>query len=357
MFRTQDLHVKEIVPLASPRELKALSPTSEAISATVARSRERVIRILRQEDSRLLVVIGPCSIHDEKSALEYATKLNALRKEFADRMEIVMRVYFEKPRTTIGWKGLINDPHLDGSQDIETGLKIARRILLGIVGMGLPAATEFLDPIVPQYIADLVTWAAIGARTTESQTHREMASGLSMPVGLKNATDGSLQIAIDAMSATRNPHSFLGMNEEGITSIVRTSGNPHAHVVLRGGRAKTNYDAESIRAAEQKLISEKLPQVLMVDCSHANSEKQFARQEDVWKSVIQQRVDGTRSLIGLMVESHLNEGTQPIPKNPKDLKYGVSITDSCIGWETTERMLRWGYENLAKIISTAVAMK
>ncbi len=353
MFRTQDLHVKEIVPLASPRELKANSPTSDAANATVARSRERVIRILRQEDPRLLVVIGPCSIHEEKSALEYATKLNALRKEFADRMEIVMRVYFEKPRTTIGWKGLINDPHLDGSQDIETGLKIARRILLEIVGMGLPAATEFLDPIVPQYIADLVTWAAIGARTTESQTHREMASGLSMPVGLKNATDGSLQIAIDAMSATRHAHSFLGMNEDGATSIVRTSGNPHAHVVLRGGRAKTNYDAESIRAAEEKLISEKLPPVLMVDCSHANSEKQFARQEDVWKSVIQQRIDGTRSLIGLMVESHLHEGTQPIPKNLKDLKYGVSITDSCIGWETTERMLRWGYENLAKIIPAA----
>lgn len=356
MFRTQDLHVKEIVPLLPPRAIKALAPVSETVNATVARSRERVIRILRQEDPRLLVVIGPCSIHDEKSALEYANKLNALRKEFADRMEIVMRVYFEKPRTTIGWKGLINDPHLDSSQDIETGLKIARRILLEIVGMGLPTATEFLDPIVPQYIADLISWAAIGARTTESQTHREMASGLSMPVGLKNSTDGSLQVAIDAMGATRNPHSFLGMNEDGITSIVRTSGNPHAHVVLRGGRAKTNYDAESIRAAEEKLISEKLPPVLMVDCSHANSEKKFAKQEDVWKSVIQQRVEGTKSLIGLMVESHLHEGNQPIPKNLKDLKYGVSITDSCIGWETTERMLRWGYETLSKTMPTAVSV-
>jgi 3-deoxy-7-phosphoheptulonate synthase len=350
MYRTQDLHVKEIVRLLSPRELKAQSPTSDAANATVARSRERVIRILRQEDLRLLVVVGPCSIHEEKSALEYAEKLNALRKEFADRMEIVMRVYFEKPRTTIGWKGLINDPHLDGSQDIETGLKIARKLLLEIVGMGLPAATEFLDPIVPQYIADLVTWAAIGARTTESQTHREMASGLSMPVGLKNSTDGSLQIAIDAMGAARNQHSFLGINEDGITSIVRTSGNPHAHVVLRGGRAKTNYDAESIRAAEQKLISEKLPPVLMVDCSHANSEKQHARQEDVWRSVIQQRIEGTKSLIGLMVESSLFEGSQPIPKNLKDLRYGISITDSCIGWEMTERMLRRGYDLLEKII-------
>jgi 3-deoxy-7-phosphoheptulonate synthase len=356
MFRTQDLHVKEIVRLLSPRELKTQSPTSDAANATVARSRERVIRILRQEDPRLLVVIGPCSIHNEKEALEYATRLNALRKEFADRMEIVMRVYFEKPRTTIGWKGLINDPHLDGSQDIETGLKIARRLLLEITGMGLPAATEFLDPIVPQYIADLITWAAIGARTTESQTHREMASGLSMPVGLKNSTDGSLQIAIDAMGATRHQHSFLGINEDGVTSIVRTMGNPHAHVVLRGGHAKTNYDAESIRAAQEKLISEKLPPVLMVDCSHANSEKKFARQEDVWHNVVQQRVEGTRSLIGLMVESSIAEGNQPIPKNLKELRYGVSITDSCIGWETTERMLRWGYEILAKIIPAAVSI-
>jgi 3-deoxy-7-phosphoheptulonate synthase len=300
-------------------------------------------------------VIGPCSIHDEKSAVEYATKLNVLRLEFAGQMEIVMRVYFEKPRTTIGWKGLINDPHLDGSQDIETGLKIARKLLLEIVGMGLPAATEFLDPIVPQYIADLVTWAAIGARTTESQTHREMASGLSMPVGLKNSTDGSLQIAIDAMGATRHAHSFLGINENGETSIVRTTGNPHAHVVLRGGRAKTNYDAESIRAAEEKLTFEKLPPVLMVDCSHANSEKKFAKQEDVWRSVIQQRIEGTRSLIGLMVESNLFEGSQPIPKNLKDLRYGVSLTDSCIGWETTERMLRWGYEILGKATPAAVS--
>ena len=318
MYRTQDLHVKEIVRLSSPRELKAQTPSDEAVNATVARSRERVIRILRQEDPRILVVIGPCSIHDEKGALEYAERLNGLRKEFADKMEIVMRVYFEKPRTTIGWKGLINDPHLDGSQDIETGLKIARRLLLQITGMGLPAATEFLDPIVPQYIADLITWAAIGARTTESQTHREMASGLSMPVGLKNSTDGSLQIAIDAMGATRHAHSFLGINDDGVTSIVRTSGNPHAHVVLRGGRAKTNYDAESIRAAEQKLISEKLPPVLMVDCSHANSEKKFAKQEDVWRSVIQQRIEGTRSLIGLMIESNLLEGSQPIPNDLKD---------------------------------------
>ena len=348
MFKTQDLHVRELVRLSTPRAVKAAFPTTEAASATVARSRERIIRILRQDDPRLLVVVGPCSIHDEKGALEYATHLNALRQEFADRMEIVMRIYFEKPRTTIGWKGLINDPHLDGSQDIEAGLKIARRLLLEIVGMGLPSATEFLDPIVPQYIADLVTWAAIGARTTESQTHREMASGLSMPIGYKNATDGSLQIAIDAMGAAQHPHSFLGIDQDGATAIVRTNGNPDGHIVLRGGRARTNYDAESIRDAEAVLKRSNLRPVLMVDCSHANSAKQFARQEDVWRSVIEQRVSGTRSLIGVMSESNLHEGNQPFPKPVNELRYGVSITDACVGWETTERMLRWGYGALSK---------
>jgi 3-deoxy-7-phosphoheptulonate synthase len=343
MFKTQDLHVRELVRLSTPRAVKAQFPMTEAVSATIAGSRKRVIRILRQDDPRMLVVVGPCSIHDEQGAWEYAARLNALRQEFADRMEIVMRVYFEKPRTTIGWKGLINDPHLDGSQDIEAGLKIARRLLLEIVGMGLPAATEFLDPIVPQYIADLVTWAAIGARTTESQTHREMASGLSMPIGYKNATDGSLQIAIDAMGAARQPHSFLGIDQDGVTSIVRTNGNPDGHIVLRGGRARTNYDAESIREAEAVLQKSNLPAVLMVDCSHANSAKQFARQEDVWRSVIEQRLNGTRSLIGVMIESNLHEGNQAFPRPVNELRYGVSITDACVSWETTERMLRWGY--------------
>jgi len=261
-------------------------------------------------------------------------------------MEIVMRVYFEKPRTTIGWKGLINDPYLDNSHDIETGLKTARRLLLDITSMGLPAGTEFLDPITPQYIADLVSWAAIGARTTESQTHREMASGLSMPVGFKNATDGSLQTAIDAMSAARQPHSFIGIDQDGVTSIVRTTGNSAGHVVLRGGRLKTNYDPASIRAAEKKLADHQLPRVLMVDCSHANSGKQPARQEDVWRSVTEQRAAGARSLIGMMVESYLEEGAQPFPKNPAQLRYGLSITDGCVGWETTERMLRRGYDAL-----------
>ncbi len=355
MFKTQDLHVREIVRLATPNTIKSAFPTTEASNATVAQGRERIIRILRQEDPRVLVVVGPCSIHDEKGAMEYAMRLNALRLELADQMEIVMRVYFEKPRTTIGWKGLISDPHLDGSHDIEAGLKIARRLLLQITGLGMPTATELLDPIVPQYIADLIAWGTIGARTTKSQTHREMASGLSMRVGFKNATDGSLQIAIDAMGAARNPHSFLGMDQDGFTSIVRTTGNPDGHVVLRGGRALTNYDAASIREAEQRLQQHKLPPVMMVDCSHANSAKQHARQEDVWRDVIQQRADGTRSLIGIMVESYLCEGNQPFPKNPADLIYGVSITDACINWETTERMLRWGHATLSTASQTAAA--
>jgi 3-deoxy-7-phosphoheptulonate synthase len=348
MFRIQDLHVKEIVRLLAPKVLKAEWPLTETASATVARSREAVTRILQQKDPRLLVVVGPCSIHDVGGALDYATRLNALRREFASRMEIVMRVYFEKPRTTVGWKGLINDPHLDGSHDIETGLKRARRLLLDITGMGLPAATEFLDPIVPQYTAEFISWAAIGARTTESQTHRELASGLSMPVGFKNATDGSLQIAIDAMCSARAPHNFLGIDQDGVTSIVRTTGNPDGHIVLRGGRLHTNYDAKSIREAEAKLARAGSPAVLMVDCSHANSGKLPRKQEDVWHSIIEQRVAGTRSLIGAMIESYLHEGNQPIPGNPAELRYGISITDACISWDTTERLLRWGYEALAK---------
>jgi 3-deoxy-7-phosphoheptulonate synthase len=348
MFRTQDLRVKEIVRLIQPVALKSALPITDAAGETVFHSREAVKNILHQKDSRLLVVVGPCSIHDEKGALEYAEKLNALREEFASRMEIVMRVYFEKPRTTIGWKGLINDPHLDNSQDIESGLKIARRLLLKLAGMGLPAGTEFLDPIIPQYIADLITWAAIGARTTESQTHRELASGLSMPVGFKNATDGSLQIAIDAMTSARSTHSFLGIDQDGFTSVVRTTGNTDSHLVLRGGRQQTNYDAKSIQEAETKLAQAGLPAVLMVDCSHANSGKQPARQEDVWHSIIEQRVSGTKSLAGAMIESYLQEGSQPIPKKLSELRYGISITDACISWEATERMLRWGYEQLAK---------
>jgi 3-deoxy-7-phosphoheptulonate synthase len=348
MFPTQNLHVRETVRLLTPRELKDEFPMSEASNRTVVQSRQRVMEILEQKNSRFLVVVGPCSIHDVDAAMEYGTRLNALRTEFAEQMEIVMRVYFEKPRTTIGWKGLINDPHLDGTYEIETGLKKARKLLLELTAIGLPTATEFLDPIIPQYTADLVTWAAVGARTTESQTHREMASGLSMPIGFKNGTDGSLQIALDAMQSARTPHSFLGIDQEGITSIIRTTGNPAGHVVLRGGRLRPNYDAESIREAEMKLIQAGLPPVVMVDCSHANSAKQHSRQEEVWRSVIEQRAAGARSLIGLMVESYLNEGNQPFPRPRSELRYGVSITDACIGWDVTERMLRSGAQALAK---------
>lgn len=347
MQPTNNLHVREIVRLQPPAAVKAGAPDTAAATRTVVEGRETVRRILAQEDPRLLVVIGPCSIHDPQAALEYAAKLNTLRRELGERMFIVMRVYFEKPRTTIGWKGLINDPHMDGSYDIELGLRRARKLLLEIAEMGLPAATEFLDPIVPQYIADLITWAAIGARTTESQTHREMASGLSMPIGYKNATDGSLQIAIDAMHSARTPHSFLGIDQDGATSIIRTAGNPFGHVVLRGGRSRSNYDPESIAEARAQLRKHGLPEALMVDCSHANSAKQHAKQEEVWQSLIAQRTAGNDAIIGAMVESHLHEGSQPIPKDLAQLRHGVSVTDACIGWETTERMLRHGFEKLA----------
>ncbi|HKS36211.1 MAG TPA: 3-deoxy-7-phosphoheptulonate synthase, partial [Verrucomicrobiae bacterium] len=343
----QNLHVRETVRLLTPRALKAEFPMTERSNQAVVEGRAAVKRILRREDPRLLVIVGPCSIHDVEGALEYAKRLNRLREDLSDQLCVVMRVYFEKPRTIIGWKGLINDPHLDGSYDIETGLKKARRLLLQITDMGLPAATEFLDPIVPQYTADLVSWAAVGARTTESQTHREMASGLSMPVGFKNATDGSLQIAIDAMTSARAPHNFLGIDQDGVTSIIRTTGNPDGHVVLRGGRLQANYDPASIAQATATLEKAGLPAVLMVDCSHANSGRQHARQEEVWRSVMAQRAEGNAALIGLMVESYLDEGNQPIPKTPAELRYGVSITDACVGWETTERMLRHGQEVVA----------
>src|SRR5579859_2493457 len=349
MLPTQNLHVKEAVRLLTPRALKAELPASEAVNRAVVANRQSVTRILKQQDSRLLVVVGPCSIHDVNGALEYGARLSALRKEVLERMEVVMRVYFEKPRTTIGWKGLINDPHLDGTNDIETGLKRARQLLLELAAMGLPTATEFLDPIIPQYIDDLITWAAIGARTTESQTHREMASGLSMLVEFKNGTDGSLQIALDAMLSARTPHNFLGIDQDGVTSIIRTTGNPVGHVVLRGGRSRTNYDAASLKEAENQLAKTGLPPVLMVDCSHANSGKQHARQEQVWRSAIEQRVEGNRAIIGVMLESYLHEGSQPFPRPAAELTYGVSITDACLSWEATERLLRWGGEQLAPL--------
>jgi 3-deoxy-7-phosphoheptulonate synthase len=353
MNETQDLHVRATERLVTPRVLDQELPLGEAQKRTMLEGREAVQRILRNQDRRLLVIVGPCSIHDPKSALEYAEKLQKIRQETADTLFILMRVYFEKPRTTIGWKGLISDPHLDGTGDINTGLRQARKLLLEITGLGVPAATEFLDPYVPQYLDDLVSWAAIGARTTESQTHREMASGLSMPVGFKNGTDGSLQVAIDAMCSARHPHSFLGIDHDGATCVVRTTGNPWGHIVLRGGRARTNYDVESLADAAQQLRKMDLPPALLVDCSHANSNKKHEQQEVVWHNLIGQRVEGNENLAGIMLESNLQEGQQAIPKNLQDLKYGVSITDACISWETTERLLRSAHERLA--VQTAMA--
>lgn len=343
---TQNVHVREVARLISPASLKASLPAPETAYRLVYQSRETVKAILQKRDPRLLVVVGPCSIHDPAGALDYARRLAAVRDQVADRLFILMRVYFEKPRTTIGWKGLINDPELDGSTRIEAGLPLARQLLLDIANLGLPAATEFLDPILPQYTSDLISWAAIGARTTESQTHREMASGLSMPIGFKNGTDGSLQVAIDAMGAAMHPHSFLGIDQDGFTSIIRTTGNPWGHAVLRGGHVRTNYDPESIAEALSRLEKAGLNPVIMVDCSHANSGKQPLKQELVWRSVLDQRIAGNSGIIGLMLESYLHAGSQPILAGRTSLQYGVSITDPCLDWPATEKLLALAHNTL-----------
>jgi 3-deoxy-7-phosphoheptulonate synthase len=332
--------------LPSPQDLKKEFPASESLLQHIVTTRQTLQKILLQQDQRMLVIVGPCSIHDPVGALEYARKLNQLRQELSDRLYIVMRVYFEKPRTTIGWKGLIYDPHLDGSSDISTGLRKARALLLEINALGLPAATEFLDPIVPQYISGLISWAAIGARTTESQTHRQMASGLSMPVGFKNGTDGGLQVAIDAMGAAMNSHSFLGIDPEGYTAIVRTNGNAWGHIVLRGGHKRTNYDPASIKETVERLTQAKLSPVVTVDCSHANSNKIPARQTDVCLDVVEQRVNGNKNLVGLMIESYLKEGSQKIPDTLSELHYGQSVTDPCLSWDDTETLLRKSHQML-----------
>ncbi|QXE92156.1 3-deoxy-7-phosphoheptulonate synthase [Geomonas subterranea] len=346
MIKTNNLKVKSITPIIAPTDLRQVFPISVQSGTCVSESREAIAKILRGEDKRLMVVVGPCSIHDPKGALEYAGKLAALAKEVSGELLLIMRVYFEKPRTTVGWKGLINDPGMDGTHLISKGLGIARDLLCKVTEMGLPVATEMLDPITPEYLADLLSWGAIGARTTESQTHREMASGLSFPIGFKNGTDGNLQIAIDAMKAALHPHSFLGINRDGLTSILQTTGNPDVHIVLRGGNKKPNYSPEDIAKSEEMLSKAGLNPTLMVDCSHGNSEKKFERQTEVLKSVIDQIVAGNRSISGVMIESYLKEGNQPLPKNLADLTYGVSITDSCISWETTEKALREAHQRL-----------
>jgi 3-deoxy-7-phosphoheptulonate synthase len=337
--RVENLRVRGLTRLITPTQIKEQLPASDASLQTVLAGRNAARRILQREDSRLLVVVGPCSIHDPEAALDYARRLATLRTELADRYEIVMRVYFEKPRTTVGWKGLINDPHLDDSCDLAHGLALARKLLLDITALGLPAATEFLDPIIPQYIADLISWSAIGARTTESQTHRELASGLSMPVGFKNGTDGSVQTAIDAMKSSRTPHSFLGIDQDGSTSIVKTTGNPHCHVVLRGGRDGANYEAHHVATAVEKLRKAGMPDAIMIDCSHANSGKDPLRQHLVWESVLAQR-ESDNAIIGAMLESNIHLGAQPSEGGPAGLKYGVSITDACLDWEATAALLR-----------------
>ena len=335
--KIQDEHIVEFEPLQTPEALINSEPASETILNVVQSARQGLRSALDGKDNHFVVIVGPCSIHDPASAIEYAQRLAALNQKVSDRMLILMRVYFEKPRTTVGWKGFIYDPDRDNSNDMNRGLVEARRILMQINELGLPCVTEFLDPIVPQYVADLVAWVAIGARTTESQTHRQMASGLSMPVGFKNSTDGSLQVAIDAMSAASHSHAFLGINSQGQSCVVRTTGNEDTHIVLRGGGGKSNYSRADI-AYTQVLMEEANARLrpILVDCSHANSNKNFAQQPLVFESVLGQFLGGTKSILGVMLESHLIEGRQALSEN---LTYGQSITDGCIGWEKTEEII------------------
>jgi 3-deoxy-7-phosphoheptulonate synthase len=345
----QNVNVASSDLLATPEEVKRRLPLTARAAETVLRSREAVRAILERRDPRLFVVVGPCSIHDVVAAREYAGRLRVLSDEVQSTLLPIMRVYFEKPRTTVGWKGLINDPDLDDSFHIEKGILMARELLLHVAEVGLPAGTEALDPIMPQYLSELITWTAIGARTTESQTHREMASGLSTPVGFKNGTDGSLEASINALKSVRNPHHFLGITQQGQSAVFRTRGNPHAHIVLRGGGGRVNYDAVSIALAERQLAQANLPVNIVVDCSHGNSNKDPGVQPLVAENCVTQILDGNRSIVGLMLESHLTGGNQSIPKDLSKLEYGVSITDPCIDWSATEALLRKLHESLKTI--------
>ena len=339
MQRTSDLNVVETRALPSPAALLAELPKSDDQAAFIAQSRENIHRLIFTDDRRFLLIIGPCSIHDPQAGREYARRLAALASEVSDRVMIVMRVYFEKPRTTVGWKGLVMDPHLDGTNDIATGLRMGREFLRAVLDLGLPTATEFLDPITPQYVADLVCWGAIGARTTESQTHRQMASGLSMPLGFKNGTDGSIQTAINAVKAASQPQTFLGINLEGAASAVVTRGNPNCHLVLRGGSAGPNFAPEHIARTEAILAKAGLPKSILVDASHDNSLKQPERQPEVVQALLAQITAGNTSIMGAMVESNLGAGNQPFPQAKDKLVYGVSITDGCIDWAATEKLV------------------
>ena len=353
--RVENRNVVAVDPLASPVELLRRLPRSARAEATVRRGRESIERILERRDPRLFVVVGPCSIHDPVAALDYARRIAALAAELSDTLYLVMRVYFEKPRTTTGWKGLINDPHLDDSSDIQRGIELARELLLEINELGLPAGPEALDPVTPQYLGDLVSWSAIGARTTESQTHREMASGLSTPVGFKNGTDGSLSVAVNALLSVSKPHSFLGIHPSGQVAIIRTQGNAFGHIVLRGGSGGPNADAASVAQAEAELARQRLPANIVVDCSHANSNKDFTRQPLVLRDLVRQIRDGNRSIVGAMLESFLGAGNQPIPADLSQLRYGVSITDACIDWDTTAALLREAREALRAVLPARAA--
>ena len=356
-FATPDIenvNVTDFDPMPSPEEIHLRVPLSGNATQTVMQSREALRNILDRKDRRLFAVVGPCSIHDPVAGLDYARRLKALADEIGDTLLLVMRVYFEKPRTTTGWKGYINDPDMDDSFQVNKGMEKARAFLRDVAELGLPAATEALDPISPQYLGDLIAWTAIGARTAESQTHREMSSGLSTPVGFKNGTNGDVSIAINAILSASRPHNFLGINGEGKTSIVRTSGNPYGHLVLRGGDGRPNYDTVSVRIAEQALVKAKLPPNIVVDCSHANSYKNPELQPLVMSDIVNQVRYGNRSLVGVMIESNLFAGNQPIPEDLAQLKYGCSVTDACVDWETTEQMLREAANQLRDVLPNRI---
>ncbi len=350
MSNTSDIRVLGYEPLLAPATLLAELPLGAREAKHVEQSRADVRAVLTGIDDRLLVVAGPCSVHDPAAALDYAERLAALAGSLHDDLLVVMRVYFEKPRTTTGWKGLINDPHLDDSFNVEEGLQLARKVLLDINELGLPAGTEALDPISPQYMSDLIAWSAIGARTTESQTHREMASGLSTPVGFKNGTDGGLQVAINALLSVSKPHRFLGINQNGQVAVIRTKGNGYGHIVLRGGSKGPNYDSVTIALVEKELARNSLAPNIMVDCSHANSNKDPSLQPLVMNDVVHQIMEGNRSIVGAMLESNLHAGNQPIPADLSRLKYGVSVTDACIDWTATEKLLREARHKLKDVL-------
>lgn len=344
MIRTNNLRIVAEIPLVSPAELAREIPLTDAAAATVAVSRQNITQILRGRDKRLLAIVGPCSIHDPDAALDFAQRLQGLSEQYKDRLCMVMRVYFEKPRTTLGWRGLLVDPGIDDSYDISRGLRIARRLLVQINDMGLPAGSEVLDPIIPQYIAELLSWASIGARTTESQTHREMASGLSMPIGFKNATDGDVQIAINAILSAASPHSFVGIDRQGNTIVMRTSGNPDCHLILRGGKYGANFDRIHVSNAASKMAEAKLQSSIIIDCSHGNSEKKPERQALVLRDLLAQREEPDSPIVGFMLESNLYDGCQKPSPGGEGLRYGVSITDPCIGWDTTAELLEEAYK-------------